>query len=586
MIKKTVFFMFILFCAGYIFASGEKTVFDYPQDGLIHHFDFSGDLCDRVTGQNLYISVRDRNSYFRKQSRILLVSDSVQFVDTSEGESTAIKILPMEFVANLNWVDCPKLTVSMLLRFDGKDFTDKTNNTISWFETIYFNRYGEKELNPETKREYKLRKIAGEYHTDGKIESTGSEEGLVFPKDEWVRFTVVLDESAGIRIVYMNNLYRKEECLLPLDSMTHSNRVGIFHESVHCLIKGYISDLKIYDRALAEVEVARIHGVDSFEEYDIMDAYLPLFILIVVLTIIPLVLVFRKPWKLQRIDPSIVYVGDNNMAELEINEAINIWYSSSMTRNHLCSNSELHFCYPRAIKIPLIRKHIKNAINNQPSDKYIIERINIVVDAFNNSIKYRFNGSILYIIIVLASMFFQEAFQGTRTIFTSDDMTFWGAIVNTFANHWKIMLLLIPYIAFSMGWSLIGNFGKDINEEKSKVSIITNSSLREKLSIAVHSGSGFLNIVFSVVKITFGWMFSTIMWGIRNSKEKIIHKRNGTVVETSEGVNPAMFFGGFLVVAIILAVVYFIITFLAVFISFSPLIVIPYKMIRNYILHV
>lgn len=113
--------------------------------------------------------------------------------------------------------------------------------------------------------------------------------------------------------------------------------------------------------------------------------------------------------------------------------------------------------------------------------------------------------------------------------------------------------------------------------------------LKEKIKEIAHYGAGFFSIAFSiafsVLKYVLVWMYSTIMWGIRNSREIVVYKRGGTVVRTEEGVNVVMFFAGFMVVFICLAIVYFLLTFMSIFISLSVLLVIPYKIVRNYILH-
>ena len=112
------------------------------------------------------------------------------------------------------------------------------------------------------------------------------------------------------------------------------------------------------------------------------------------------------------------------------------------------------------------------------------------------------------------------------------------------------MLMMVPYIAASRGWRLIGQYGEMIEE---------TSPLYQS--------------------------WSTIMWGIRNSGEIVKHFRNGVHVATSHTVNPAIFLSGILAVAIVIAVVYFLITYATVFIMISPLVVVPYKLLRNYILH-
>lgn len=586
--KRLLLFLLIVMSAGVTMEVIGANSENLPKP--IYHFDFSGDLCDRVTGQSMYISLLSTPKREWEKSMIRMIPDSVTFVDTDEGEKTAIKIRPMEFDAKLNVVDCPKLTVSMLVRFDEDGMEDK-NNRIYWFRTLKYDKGSDPMFNEQAKREYRTRGIIGEYHTDGRIEPTGDDVGFTFPMDEWVWMTVVLDEESRSRIVYLKDRFTREECNMPLDSTAHTGRVGLFHESMHCLISGYVSEIKIYDRALAEDEIAVLHGVDSFDEFDFFDAYLPFFTLIIILSIIPLTLMFLKPWRIKRIETDKVEhgYGDDNLARNEIDSAIEIWYKSTQASNPYCSNERLNFQYPRSIRIPFIRRHIINAIKAKPSDHETIERINLTVDAFNASIKYRFNGSVIYIIIVFLSMFFQEAFDGTKTIFTSDDMTFWGAVCDTFEKHWKFMVLLIPYVLFSMGWSLIGRYGKDVNMT-AKIRMYSGSiPLKEKIKGIAHSGAGFFSvafsIAFSVLKAVVVWIYTTIMSGIRNSREIIVYKRGGSAVRTEEGVNVVMFMSGIIVVFICLAVVYFLLTFISIFISLSVLLVIPYKIIRNYILH-
>lgn len=562
----------------------EATVSAQPA-GAIHHFDFSGDLRDRVTGQPLYISKTMKFGRPDAIGRYRLVPDSVQFIDTEEGERTAIRIRPMEFAAKLNWVDCPKLTLSMLLRFDEKDFQDGNRNWISWLETIRFDAAGKRVERPEELRDLRMRKLDGEYHSNGKIDASPNDDGLEIPKDEWVHLTIVTDEAAGSRTIYVNDRFTQESCSMPVDSMDHANRVGLFHEMMPDAIKGYVSDIKIYDRALTSEEVAQLHGVAEFEEFDVFDAFRPLFILVFVLTLIPVAFWVRKPWRLNRIGARTALRGNDAMALDEIDQAIGIWFRSvgnDESPVHY-ANSDLTFRYPRAMKLISIRKHLKRAIELHPSDPEIVERINRVIDAHNAAISYHFNGSILYILVFFFSLFFQEAFQGTRTIFTSDDLTFTGAVADTFANYWQLMLLMIPYIAVSMGWRLIGQYGEMIEDTDPAQRM--RRSFRQRAVDTISSGAGFLKISLSLVGIFLAWSWSTIMWGIRNSGEIVKHFRNGVHVATSHTVNPAIFFGGFLVVAIVIAIVYFVITYATIFVMLSPLVAIPYKLLRNYILH-
>ena len=560
--------------------------------GAIHHFDFSGDLRDRVTGQPLYISRYTKSYRPERIATDRLVPDSVQFIDTDEGARTAIRILPLEFAGKLNWVDCPQMTVSMLLRFDGKDFEEKKNNWISWLETTCYDASGQRVNHPKEKRDYRTRKIDGEYHTSGVIDATQDDEGLKIPKDEWVRFTVSVDESARTRMVYVQDRFVEMACKQQLDSTLHTGRVGLFQESLPGRIKGYVSDVVIYDRVLSAEEVARLHGVAEFKEFTLLDAYRPLILLVVVLTVIPVAFWFWKPFRLKRLEVAPASGGSNASNDAQalqaIDLAIDTWMQCTKEQgiNSTCETDKLYLRYPRSVKIPKIRKKIMQAVACRPSDPEVVRRINRVIDSFNDAVSYRFNGSILYILVVLFSFFFQEAFQGTRTIFTSEDLTFWGALGATFVKYWPFMLLLIPYVAYSMGWRLIGRFEEEIKPGGSDAaSGRRGASFRAQVREVAHSGAGIAKIIFTVLWLFAVWCGKTIMWGIQNSGEIVRHYRNGIHVSTTSEVNPVMFFAGFLIVAIVIAVIYFLLTYLSIVVMLSPLAVIPYKLVRNYILH-
>lgn len=568
-------------------SSDEQTPAPALPEGAIHHFDFSGDLCDRITGQPMYISSYSKYGKPKTISRSRLVPDSVQYVDSPEGERTAIRILPMEFIGKLNWADCPQMTVSMLLRFDTED-NKGHNNWISWLETIYYDASGERINHPELKREHRPRKFEGEYHTNGNIDATQNDEGIKLPKDEWIRFTIAVDESAGVRKIYIQDRVETSECELPQDSTLYTNRVGLFQESLPGRIKGSVADVAVYNRMLTDEEVAQIHGVAAFDDFTVFDAYRPLFTLVFVLTVIPVFFCIRRPRKIRRLDTPPTSRGGNDDQALEaVNQAIGIWFQNTGEQNLVnCSETDrLTFRYPRGRVIPKIRKRLLRARDLQPADPEIIRRINVVIDNYNEAIDYRFNGSMIYIVVFFAALFFQEAFQGTRTIFTSHDITLWGSIVNTFAKHWPFMLLLVPYVAFSMGWSLIGHFNKEIELESSGIALRKKRSLGSKIREAASSGAGILKVILSVAGVFLLWCGKTIMWGIRNSTEVVKHFRNGVHVATTTGVNVAMFAAGFLFVAIVIAVIYFILTYAAILVMLSPLAVIPYKIIRNYLLH-
>lgn len=546
--------------------------------GAIHRFDFSGDLRDRITGRTLYVTARTTHDKKQKISRCRLVPDSVQFIDTDEGPRTAIRIRPMEFDAKLNWADCPKLTVSLLLRFDDKDFDGKHHGRVSWLETLCFDDAG-------TFRSVYSRRIAGEYHTNDRIDASSLDDGLHLPKDEWVRLTIAVDEAARTRTVYMNDRVSHEQCSMPRDSAARATRAGLFHESSIPAIAGYVSDVAIYDRILTAAEVARLHGVEEFDEYNVVEAYYPLLLILMILTAIPLYLLIRRPWRLPRIEEGLSAHGDNATARRELEEALTIWWRNAKEAEmpDELPSDELIFRYPRGRKIFPIRKHLKRAVEVRPSDAELVQRINRTVDAYNAAVRYRFNGSIPYILVFFFSLFFQEAFQGTRTIFTSSEITLRSVIAVTFREYGFLMPMMIPYIACSMGWALIGRFREPI--EAATPSGDARPSFKRRVLDTLSSGAGFAKTTLALLGVLLAGCFATIMEGIRNSTTIVKYIRHGVVVSTTTGTDMAMFFSGFIVVFILVAFVYFLITYATILIMLSPIAVIPYKIIRNYLLH-
>ncbi|MCF2594136.1 hypothetical protein I6E11_10135 [Bacteroides caecigallinarum] len=87
--KRLLLFLLIVLSGGVTMEVIGANTENLPKP--IHHFDFSGDLRDFVTGQSMYISLLGTPKREWEKSMIRMVPDSVTFVDTEEGEKTAIK---------------------------------------------------------------------------------------------------------------------------------------------------------------------------------------------------------------------------------------------------------------------------------------------------------------------------------------------------------------------------------------------------------------------------------------------------------------------------------------------------------------
>ena len=574
----------------FMFAAGE-TPTDAPTAigklpaGAIHHFDFSGDLRDRVTGRPLYVTQRGKSDVERIGVKPLTAAD-VTFVDTDEGPRTAIRILPVEFAGKLNTIDAPQLTATFLLRFDEADFRQGKYNYIDWLRVMHFDSSGARATNAKEcgdtryTRVHHLRTLSGSYHKDGTIDASSLANGLRIRQNEWVRLTVALDETTGTRTVYMADRISHETCTPPLDSTVHANRAGLFQELAPKAIVGEVSDVAIYDRILTEEEVARLHGVDSFDEYSIIEAAYPLLSILALLTVIPLTLCIWRPWRLRRIEEGLSARGDNATAREEVDCALDSWWRNigETASPRTIAASKLEFRYPRAGAILPIRKHLKRAIEVRPSDANVVRRINRTVDAYNAAIRYRFNGSIIYLFVVVAATLF-TVWQ--NMIDTTDTITVWGLFRKTIATHGPILLMLVPYAAFSMGWALIGRFDDPIEELKPGR---TKPTLRARIAEKAAAGAGFGAILLTIVVAGIGWCGAVVMDGIRHSGQLVRYVYQGHSTVTSS-INPAMFMSGFVVIGIAAIGIYLAIILASVAVAYSAIAVIPYKIIRNYILH-
>ena len=553
--------------------------------GAIHHFDFSGDLRDRVTGRPLYITQQGKSDVERIGVKPLTAAD-VTFVDTDEGPRTAIRILPVEFAAKLNTIDVPQLTVTFLLRFDEADFQQGKYNNIDWLRVMHFDRSGARATNAKETgdaryaRVHHLRKLSGAYHKDGTINASDLANGVRIRQNKWVRLTVALDERAGKRTVYMADRIAHEECNPPLDSTVHANRAGLFQELAPKAIAGEVSDVTIYDRILTPEEVARLHGVDSFDEYSIIEAAYPLLSILALLTIIPLAFCILRPWRLHRIEEGLSARGDNETAREEVDRALDCWWhnvgESASPRD--IATSRLEFRYPRARTILSVRKHLKRAIEARPSDTNVVRRINRTADAYNAAIRYRFNGSVVYILAVIAATLF-TVWQSM--VDTTDTITVWNLLGQTITSHGPILLMLVPYIAFSMGWALIGRFDAPIESLKPDRKKI---SLRARIAEKAQAGAGFGAMLLAIAAAVLAWCGAVVMDGIRHSNQLVRYVYHGRSVVTSS-INPAMFMSGFVVIGIAAILIYLAIILASVAVAYSAIAVIPYKIIRNYLLH-
>lgn len=553
--------------------------------GAIHHFDFSGDLRDRITGRPLYLSQRGQSDVERIGVKPLTAAD-VTFVDTEEGPRTAIRILPVEFAAKLNTIDCPQLTVTFLLRFDEADFRQGKYNCIDWLRVMHFDRSGARATNVKETgdaryaRVYHLRTLSGSYHKDGTIDASDLANGVRIRQNEWVRLTVALDERTGERTVYMADRISHEACKPPLDSTVRANRAGLFQELAPKTIPGEVSDVAIYDRILTPEEVARLHGVEEFDEYSIIEAAYPLLSVLALLTVIPLAFCILRPWRLRRIEEGASARGDNETAREEVDRALECWWQNvgddASPRDIAASKLEFH--YPRAWTILSVRKHLKRAIGAGPSDKHVVRRINRTVDAYNAAIRYRFNGSVVYMLTVIAATVF-TVWQSM--VDTTDVITAWSLLKKTIVSHGPILLMLVPYAAFSMGWALIGRFDDPIEEMKPDRK---KPTLRARIAEKTAAGAGFGGILLLIAVAGIGWCGSVVMDGIRNSHQLVRYFHQGRTVVTSS-INPAMFMSGFVVIGIAAILIYLAVILASVAVAYSAFAVIPYKIIRNYLLH-
>lgn len=268
--KKYGIFLSICFLLCYtpvINAKPDKV--DYPENGLVHHFEFNGNLKDKITGRNLVPMLPEPYS-----------DRKPEYVKDDDGNESGIKTFPMLLRGNYSLEKYPEISVVIRFRQDKEydsDFSfdyliagNFSKNDISWYFDEHYAFCLNKNNHPYIYTEdYKTEKTT----EDGKetIKIKGIDGYLKRPElGKWntMVFTVNRKDSTislannGVKVL-LNNFfppYGNKEC----------TGIGLFKYSFndkndYRYPEGVIDDILIYNRILTDEETCALQGVKSIE---------------------------------------------------------------------------------------------------------------------------------------------------------------------------------------------------------------------------------------------------------------------------------------------------------------------------------
>lgn len=262
-----IFICFLLFSFSPVNANTGKA--EYPQNGLIHYFDFEGNFKDKVTGTKLVPMLPEKWN-----------DRKPEFVKDDNGKETCLKTFPMLLRGNYSLERYPEISVIIRFRQDKEYDSEYTfdylvagnfrKNDVSWYFDEHYAFCLNKNNHPYIYTEdYKTEKTTEDGTETIKVK--GMDGYLKRPElGKWntMVFTVNRKDSTisltnnGVKVV-LNKFfppYADKEC----------TGMGFFKYSFndkndYRYPEGVIDDILIYNRIITDEETCMLQGVKSIE---------------------------------------------------------------------------------------------------------------------------------------------------------------------------------------------------------------------------------------------------------------------------------------------------------------------------------
>lgn len=465
----------LLSFAPVINASPDKA--EYPQNGLIHFFDFEGNFKDKVTGVKL-VPMLPEKWKDRKP----------EFVKDDSGNETCIKTFPMLLRGNYSLDKYPEISVVIRFRQD-KEYDSKYSfdylvagnfrkNDVSWYFDEHYAFCLNKNNHPYIYTEgYKTEKTTEDGTETIKVK--GMDGYLKRPElGEWntMVFTVSRKDSTislssnGVKVV-LNKFfppYADKEC----------TGIGFFKYSFYDkndyrYPEGVIDDILIYNRIITDEETCALQGVKSIEYRNpeltllenIEDSIFMLFVLLICPVLSLLFCIFRpKQLPEVKLDEPNAPMPDRSLPVENASDiqAMNLGYKalhlmmrrfetkstiSKLDDPELVSLIEATEVSPERIpffRAMSIRRKLLIAQNLLDKDERVRFFISEITYVYNKAMRITFVGNIALLLIPFLLYFLPAlTFNG--------EVNVGHAFGVVWDNIGAILFLMFLYIACSLG---------------------------------------------------------------------------------------------------------------------------------------
>lgn len=471
-------------------ASTDKA--EYPQNGLIHYFDFEGNFKDKITGAKLVPMLPEKWS-----------DRKPEFVKDDSGKETGIKTFPMLLRGNYSLDRYPEISVVIRFRQDKEydsefsfDYMVAGNfhkNDVSW----YFDEHYAFCLNKNNHPYISTEGYETEKKTDDGVKTVkvkGIDGYLKRPElGKWntMVFTVNRKDSTislannGVKVA-LNKFfppYADKEC----------TGMGFFKYSFndkndYRYPEGVIDDILIYDRILTDEETCALQGVNSIEYRspeltlleNIEDSIFMLFILLIC-PVLSLIFCIFRPKQLPEVkldepnapipDKSLPIDNDSDIKALNLGyKALHLMmrrFESKSTISRLddpelvtlieateVAPERIQFFRALSIRRKLLKA--QKLLETNEGVRFFISELTYV---YNKAMRITFVGNIALLLIPFL-LFFLPALT------LDGEINVKHAFGVVWDNIWPILFLMFLYIACSLGPACtFREDSEDVNED-------------------------------------------------------------------------------------------------------------------------
>lgn len=567
--KKNLLPLLFLFCL--CNAYSQDTLKALPE-GIVHHFNFNGNLKDDVTGKPLMkVAVEIKDSLRKisdKRATSRLTDADVEWVN-DDGEKTAIRMLPMEFADDLSEKTVSQITVSVKLRINKSDVEgylseesggiSRAVNYITWFQMF---------RNHEGTLTSMDRFLGGETTSTGQVEAYRSRhKGFkpIVPTDEWVWITYTQDCNSGKAVYYFKDQFDEEAFDSAEVNRINSGEVFrmCFVSRARSIERGDISEIIIWNRVLNAEEVAKVHGIEGFDEKTVYDRYALLFNIIIGMVLFSIIIFIWKPMHFRKYTRTNG-LGNNEKAEQAIDKAEKLF----------CKGFDYSTrYYPWPIKFLRIHSSIKSAIRSEPNNPELIDRLNSLIEDHNLCLNYHYSGKSYVVLGTILALVVQALFEW----FTSNKGFSISYVID---QDIPMLLCLLAYIIVSYGWTFASQHGKPIDRDEKATARLLGWDK------AMETTGNVAGAIWAIAIAIIGAFFSVLGEALSQSTQVFKVYVNGVYQGTRSFANPAGFLGPIIAFVVVLAIIAMICYFLSIIIMLAILLITPIKFIRVHILHI